>query len=475
MSCVNDWTRSFSLSETASIKDTLKHTVSADEEAVGKDLIRASFYLVHEALSQLTPEDIEILEWHHRRYYDWMLDLKQKATTNELAPKSDRWAQASEGTRHLLIDKAEKSGITGELTVRIGKNLLPIMRRETAPLELMLEGGLLTRIYQQQEHISRAAVSAAKLIRAIADENPEIQILEIGAGTEGATIPMLEALYSTKGPHFKHLDFTDISPGFLQSARERLSHWGGAISFSTLDIEKDVEEQGFRLGSYDVILAVLVLHATKNMEKTMTNVRKLLKDGSKLVLVETALECIDVSLIFGSLPGWWLSEELERKLSPNMPLSAWNKVLRRTGFSGTDLDVWDCENEQHRYTCCILSTATPSQPPVFERSATIVYSSDSPPSSDWTLSLMERIVHETSVTPALSDLKGFDATGKVCIFLSGLNGAQSYDEESFNHIKALLTKSRSVLWVTIGSTMDCRIPENAIHFRYNTYSPTRGH
>ncbi|CCF47710.1 hypothetical protein CH063_15988, partial [Colletotrichum higginsianum] len=41
------------------------------------------------------------------------------------------------------------------------------------------------------------------------------------------------------------------------------------INFKKLDIETDPVEQSFEAGSYDLIIACQVLHATKNMETTM--------------------------------------------------------------------------------------------------------------------------------------------------------------------------------------------------------------
>ncbi|KAI0474774.1 reducing type I polyketide synthase [Xylaria cf. heliscus] len=460
---INDWVRSLSLNDLTPFRDSLKLETSAEEVAIGRDLTRVTYNFVHEALSQLTEHDIENLEWYHKRFYDYMLMLEQQAATNQLAPTSERWSKTSDGVKHMLIDKVEKSSVNGEMSIRIGKNLLPILRKEVAPLELMLDDQLLYKYYQHFLHFTGCTSQAAKVVRAISDENPEIRILEIGAGTGGATIPVLNALSTDDGQYFEHYDFTDISAGFFQAARERLSYWGEMVTFSTLDIEKDVEEQGFKPGSYDVIIAAQVLHATKNMVHTMGNVRKLLKDNGKLVLVETTRDAPDMHLVFGTLPGWWLSEEPERKLGPNMPLDTWDRILNQTGFTGIDLNVWDCEDREHQAMSCILSTAKPTQKPKFERSVMLVYA-DEPPPTDWTLSLMEKIVHETGSTPVLADIASCDPDGNICIFLSGLQGtSQHYDEEHFVLIKKLVMNSKAILWVTTGSTMDCLIPENAMH------------
>lgn len=91
------------------------------------------------------------------------------------------------------------------------------------------------------------------------------------------------------------------------------------MKYQPLNIENDPAEQGFT-GEYDLIIAAQGLHATKSMAVTMRNVRKPLKDGGKLLLMETTRATVDGHLIFGTLPRWWLGEEPGRECSPNMSL-----------------------------------------------------------------------------------------------------------------------------------------------------------
>ena len=107
---------------------------------------------------------------------------------------------------------------------------------------------------------------------------------------------------------FSHYDFTDVSVNFFDEARSRFSAWGELIEYRKLDIENDIIDQGYEEGTYDLVVACQVLHATKNIDTTMSHVRTLLKPGGKLVLVETTHDSHDIQLIFGVLPGWWLSK-----------------------------------------------------------------------------------------------------------------------------------------------------------------------
>lgn len=91
----------------------------------------------------------------------------------------------------------------------------------------------------------------------------------------------------------------------------KFSAWGGLISYKTLNIEEDLKAQGFDQNDYyDIIVAANVLHATHNMDHTMTQVNRLLKPGGKLLLVEaTSSHQLLVGSIFGLLPGWWMGKQ----------------------------------------------------------------------------------------------------------------------------------------------------------------------
>ena len=109
--------------------------------------------------------------------------------------------------------------------------------------------------------------------------------------------------------------------------------------FKVCDAEKDPLAQGFTEGAYNVIIASLVVHATAELDKTMRNLRKLLKPGGFLIIGEGSsdgpLQSGD-GFIFGALPGWWLGVDEGRNLSPFVNVPQWDAILKRTGFSGID-------------------------------------------------------------------------------------------------------------------------------------------
>ena len=97
------------------------------------------------------------------------------------------------------------------------------------------------------------------------------------------------------------------------------------------------EPQGYEAGSYDIVIASNVLHATPSLQKTLANTRRLLKPGGYLLLLElTSAAPLRNSTIFGGLPGWWAGVDDGRRLAPFVAPSAWHTALRRSGFAGID-------------------------------------------------------------------------------------------------------------------------------------------
>jgi hybrid polyketide synthase/nonribosomal peptide synthetase ACE1 len=139
------------------------------------------------------------------------------------------------------------------------------------------------------------------------------------------------------GDAFTSYTFTDISTGFFERAQDDFKRFGNKFIFKALDCEKDIEAQGFIENSYDLVIASLVLHATECLEKTLKNVRRLLKPGGFLLMLEFGS---DGPMRFGfcmsGLPGWWLGHNDGRILSPCITSSQWHTALQASGFSGVD-------------------------------------------------------------------------------------------------------------------------------------------
>lgn len=107
--------------------------------------------------------------------------------------------------------------------------------------------------------------------------------------------------------------------------------------FKTFNMDQTPESQGFEEGFYDIVIGSNVLHATLGLEGMMKNVRRLLKPGGYVIILEIVdNNCLRVGLTMGSLPGWWLGAETGRRFGPTLTLPQWDTLLSTCGFGGVE-------------------------------------------------------------------------------------------------------------------------------------------
>ncbi|KAL2813950.1 hypothetical protein BDW59DRAFT_24526 [Aspergillus cavernicola] len=454
------WEPDLTLLNLESLKESMKIAPLQPEIDTMMELRRGTILYIHEAVSALTPADLHQLEWHHVKLYDWMTEQLRLAREDKLGPDSSTWLGISPEEKSVLLEKMGTASVNGEMIQRLGPQLLAMLRQEIAPLELMLEDQLLMRYYAEAPKWGRSNQQAADMVRLCTHKNPRAKILEIGGGTGGCTQVVLDTI----GDSFGRYDFTDVSSGFFTAAQERFSKWQELMTFKKLDIESNPEAQGFECGTYDVVVACQVLHATKNMVHTLSNVRRLLKPGGRLILVETTRDDVDVFLTFGLLPGWWLSEEPERKSSPSLTIPFWNEVLTCSGLSGVDLEVHDCESDDF-YSLSAMMSTVPQELAEYPSEVAIVCGI-SPPPPEWLSELQAAIAGITGSVPVVEQMDSLAAAaGKTCIFLAELEQPilATVNTADFKAITSIVSHCKGLLWLSCGGTIESPSPEASMH------------
>jgi NADPH:quinone reductase-like Zn-dependent oxidoreductase/SAM-dependent methyltransferase len=410
-------------------------------------LEQASFYFLDSARDKLSATECNSVQGHHHHFLDWIRKIRHKARNGGLPLQNSDWLGCNEEQRAKVIEKARSFGAPGELICRLGSLIPQILRREVEPLSVMVENGLLDRYYQELDSFRRSYAAAISFVDKMADQKPQMNILEVGAGTGGATLPIIRCLGggdTQKAPRFGHYTFTDVSSGFLREAKEKLRVWGDLLDYRTLDIYEDPVHQDYNEHSYDLIIACNVLHVTPKLERTLANVHKLLKPGGKLLLIEETGNQLR-QFIYALLPGWWQSED-GRIDGPVLDKSSWDELLKETGFSGLDLALDDYPGAPQQCGSLIVTTSQ-IIPDLKGRQVTIVCPEDS--SSFPIEDLARRVEALTGCAPDIGPLSGVDCEGKLCIFLAEVDGPilSQLDEAKFKSIQSLLQEASGLLWV----------------------------
>ncbi len=162
-----------------------------------------------------------------------------------------------------------------------------------------------------------------------------VRILEVGAGTGGSTLPLLEALR----PWQARIDYrvTDISPYLAKSLQDRCAAANWTVSASALDIGNPVTVSEH--SCYDLIIAANVIHAGADVGASLAHLKTRLIPGGRLVMLELTANRDLGTLIFGLTPQWWNADDSDMRLAdgPAISPSVWLDLLSESGFTDTVL------------------------------------------------------------------------------------------------------------------------------------------
>lgn len=183
-----------------------------------------------------------------------------------------------------------------------------------------------------------------------ASKDKKIRILEVGAGTGGTSEAIFNKLKNTN--LLVEYYYTDISKSFLLPVKEKYQNIAPYIVTETLDIERDIHAQSIEPYSFDVVLGTNVVHATRNIFNSLTNIKSLLKKDGLLLLNELTDKDIFNTMIFGLLDGWWLYQDTELRIngSPTLSGKSWESILEETGFINCRIFPESVDLPQHIIT-----------------------------------------------------------------------------------------------------------------------------
>lgn len=193
-------------------------------------------------------------------------------------------------------------------------------------------------------------------VKELTTKYPErkVRILEAGAGTGGSSVFVFKALQHF-GEHIEYL-YTDISHRFTEHGRKNFGTAYRFAQFKTLNLEQDLVVQGYEPHSIDIVFATNVIHATKNINQTLKQLKSLLRPNGTLFLNEATMLQAFTTLTFGLTEGWWMYDDEEVRISGSPLLSpgTWESILRFEGYQNVQVVQYKpVQNDQ-----CIQSLIT---------------------------------------------------------------------------------------------------------------------
>ena len=444
--------------------DNIQHV----EPIAIQELEIATLVYIQRALKAFPPESTGDFPSHLKLLYSWMQQHHALAIQGSLGHQDGTfdWLKIDpDYEKELLLRVAEQS-VDGKLLCRLGQHLEPMFKREIETLQVMLEDDLLYDFYKYGVGSREMNAQVAEYMDRVAHKRPDIKILEVGGGTGGTSLPVLQMLGGQQGssPRFSSYTFTDVSSGFFEKAAEKLNEWRPYLIFQKLNIEEDPSLQGFELGTFDIVIASNVLHVSHSIDKTLANVKSLLKPGGKLVLGEITHMLGRGMFMFGWLPGWWIGNDDGRELGPILTEPQWNRALIRQQFSGIDFCVHDFKEPKDHMLSVIVSTAASREPPITSQNVLIIKPAVPNVEVD---ALSDKLIDRLSVVGCpttsfrLRDLTDFAVKDKMCIVLADVDHPllPGIDQDTFEAVRNLVLQSAGVLWLSKGGAVNSPIPE----------------
>ncbi|KAK0373507.1 hypothetical protein CLIM01_09128 [Colletotrichum limetticola] len=320
----------------------------AEELALAEAIDRTSLFFIKKIFDHLSDANVSEWKWFHKAFFNASKACLQETRDGTHPTTRKEWLEDSED-----LIMAYKENYSNQADIKlihaVANNVVDVMTADVQLLEIMLVDNMLSNLYTDGRAMKPLNNLIAELVENLSHKHPRMDILEIGAGTGGTTHSVLSRI----GDAFGHYTYTDISAGFFENAKKRFEPHNKRITYKVLDIERDTTEQGILAGSQDLILASNVLHATRNLRETMANVRRLLKPGGYLTMMEVTGEFLQMMFLMGGLPGWWLGVDEGRVRGPGVGLTEWDTILQDVGFSGADKYVTDLPHAQ-KHACSVI-------------------------------------------------------------------------------------------------------------------------
>ncbi|KAL8992696.1 MAG: hypothetical protein Q9169_006904 [Polycauliona sp. 2 TL-2023] len=395
---------------------------------------------------------------HLERFRNW-LGMQQASAVQDRYPEvSDGAAIAGMDSKRRvhfieeILAEAGETDVAAEATAihRIQMHSAKIFDGTTDALNVLMEDNLLTRVHDGIV----AAWDDVELFELLGHCTPNMKILEIGAGTGGTTGCFLRQLRSANGERrFGSYTYTNTSAGFFAQAKERFRDLPG-VDFQVLDVSQDPLAQGFEAGSFDLIVATNVLHATPVLKEALSNVRALLHPRGRLFLQELAPTTKWVNLVMGVLPGWWLGEGDGRPTEPYVHAERWITELRDAGFADDPSIIHD----GYMLNTIVARPAVGSKP----KRVAVLHVEESGPRTEEFVRRLAKEGYEldfcTIGQPPTADQDIISLLDVESPFLA------SATEADFAALQSFIThcQGTGLLWITKAAQVDCRDPDYSL-------------
>ena len=431
-----------------------KNTCGEEELRALASYEEAAYHYITDAFSIIQPGELKAMESHLQRKYLALDGLAHQFRTKQIKDPASVLGKMGDATKAEFLQSVRSSSPEGEILCTVGEQMADIFRGKVDMRSVLAGENRLESYRSKTPRFVRNYDATARYLSLLGHKDPHMSILEVGAGAGSATLPILQTLGGAHGEvaSFKNYTFTDTDTSGFDSASKILEPWKDLLKFKQLDIEGDLDDQGYDSNSFDVVILAHGMYMSMSRDAVLKNVHALLKPNGRLILIDivTEGESMAGSMVLGNLGSWRGGSE-----STNSP-AAWQETLTKAGFSGFKLSVDDMAEKAGFESLMMISKAV-SESKLHKPDVMLVVEE-----GDCGVSLqeLESWLCDLGLQVEISSLANAKIAGKTCIVLSELKHSilNSPNAAMFESIRDIFIRSAGVLWVVRGGTMTSKNP-----------------
>jgi NADPH:quinone reductase-like Zn-dependent oxidoreductase len=370
-----------------------------------------------------------------------------------------------EPTFESLCHSVEGSGAEGQYFVAIGRNLPRILRGE---IDIP---GILDQLRAPVDFGGKAPSETpyhddfTTYSNLLGHKNPNLRILEVSSGPNEMIYRFMEG-NATKNPQDQQHNFrygtyhyTNISQLYIDQVRENLAQYP-RLTIGTLDLEGDLQSQGYEAGNYDIIFATNIFSRTQDPGRALRNASMLLSPGGRLVANEPRLPTsLQSGFITGLVSSWWMDT---KDWTETDSMKQWQQLFTNNGFMPFDLEIPDHLAGFGQQSFLVARASTTSVKTRQEQSLVFIRDPGSSIQNDLSEGLRERFKSIPSIECSSTDMLEHatlpNISQTIFVVLLELDRPFLYNlsEGEYPVLKQFLMSSKDIVWINPygGSAID---------------------
>ncbi|KGO58805.1 Acyl transferase/acyl hydrolase/lysophospholipase [Penicillium expansum] len=342
----------------------------------------------------------------------------------------------------------------GRLLPVIGNNLVAIIRNQV-DFSAVIEDDRLLDEFWDLFSADDSYQAAANYVNLIGHGKPDISILEFGVGTgQIAEIFLNHLLTLNESPYCGKYTFAHESAFVLEHTAKRLEEWSEWVECKPLDLSKNFPKQGFEKNSFDILILPHGLCTARCEKDALTKIHELLRPSGYLIAINpfdpkknalksllfSALHCLSANEFCLGQGAWTESQ--------------WDEILQDAHFNEVDAYAEQDSEKSHQFIVARKRKNRKSA-----RKINII-SMDNAGVARHLVTELEKTSCEVNV----AHVNNVECKDQICLVLDTSESSllAAPDEITFSKIKAMLTQSGGVLWITRGGTIEPVNPNAAL-------------